>query len=307
MALNVGTVRGGRSVSRKRRWGSKGVGLRQAELLFRDYVRWGFDERGWAKKTRRNYEYRARAADRWLRERESSLFIARTPELKEYLFSTSKNARNRNHIRQSLVAFYDFLVAHDYVTENYAKALPRIKTTKPLPKALTSDLAGQIVHTAHAMGPMTYAFVCVLSYAGLRLSEAINLRWENVGDEWLRFDATKSRTERQIPLHTEVSLALKKWKLDCLSAEWVFPSPRVEGRPFSASYAQRMVGDLGDLVGIHLHPHILRHTFATVLLDTGADLRTVQEALGHSSPSTTAIYTFIRPAKLKEAVARLDF
>jgi integrase len=157
------------------------------------------------------------------------------------------------------------------------------------------------------MGSMTYAFVCVLSYAGLRLSEAINLRWVNVGDEWLRFDATKSKMERQIPLHTEASLALKKWRLDCLSAEWVFPSPRFEDRPFSVSHGQRLIGDLGDLVGIHLHPHVLRHTFATVLLDTGADLRTVQEALGHASPTTTAIYTFIRPAKLKEAVARLDF
>lgn len=275
--------------------------------MFQEYVRWGFDERGWAKKTRRNYEYRARAADRWLRERGSSLFVAKTPQLKEYLFSTSKNARNRNHIRQSLVAFYDFLVARNYVAENYAKALPRIKTTKPLPKALTSEQASLIVHAARAMGPMTYAFVCVLSYAGLRLSEAINLRWENVGDEWLRFNATKSKTERQIPLHTEARLALEKWRIECPSAEWVFPSPRLEGRPFSMSYAQRMIADLGDLVGIHLHPHILRHTFATVLLDTGADLRTVQEALGHASPTTTAIYTFVRPARLKEAVSRLPF
>jgi site-specific recombinase XerD len=306
MAASVGAVRGGQA-SRARRWGKRGVGMRQAELLFLEYVRWGFDERGWAKKTRRNYEYRARAADRWLRERGSSLFVAKTPELKDYLFSTSKNARNRNHIRQSLVAFDDFLVTKRLIPENYARALPRIKTTKPLPKALTSEQAASVVHAARAMGAETYAFVCVLSYAGLRLSEAINLRWVNVGDEWLRFDATKSKMERQIPLHTEASLALKKWKLDCLSAEWVFPSPRYEDRPFSTSHGQRLIADLGDLVGIHLHPHILRHTFATVLLDTGADLRTVQEALGHASPSTTAIYTHVRPARLQEAVSRLDF
>jgi site-specific recombinase XerD len=66
--------------------------------------------------------------------------------------------------------------------------------------------------------------------------------------------------------------------------------------------------EIGLQVGIGLYPHLLRHTFATELLEAnGGDLRVVQEALGHASPATTAIYTKVRPARLEEAIAKLDF
>ena len=86
------------------------------------------------------------------------------------------------------------------------------------------------------------------------------------------------------------------------------PSPRHEGRPISETYLRYIVRDAGNLAGIeHLHPHVLRHTFATRLLERGADLRSTQEVLGHSKLDTTAIYTRVRPARVAEAVEKLDF
>jgi site-specific recombinase XerD len=65
--------------------------------------------------------------------------------------------------------------------------------------------------------------------------------------------------------------------------------------------------DVGELAGIHLYPHLRRHTCPTTLLEAGVDLRTVQEWLGHASPTTTASYTHVRPAMLKEAGDKLSY
>jgi site-specific recombinase XerD len=90
-------------------------------------------------------------------------------------------------------------------------------------------------------------------------------------------------------------------------ARWVFPSDRRLGQPESRTWIRVRLHEVGDMVGIHLHPHLFRHTVATELLESGADIRDVQAFLGHASISTTQIYTQVRPARLQEAVERLSF
>jgi integrase/recombinase XerD len=281
--------------------------LAQRERLFLDFVKWGFDERGWSKDTRSNYRLRVKVADEWLRENlNKSVTAANARSLRDYIFQTVPNPRNRNHIRQALMAFYDFLVAQGYRDDNPARGLPRLRTPKLLPKAITTDEARRVLRAAKVFGPRAEAMIAVLFYTGMRRKEVLNLEWSSIDGEWIRFFATKNQTEREIPLHPEASLALAKWRANSSGAWYVFPSPRNPNRPISTSSLAQTLREVGYMAGVHLHPHLCRHTCATHLLEKGVELRTLQEWLGHASPATTAIYTRVRRPMLADARDAFD-
>ncbi len=111
-----------------------------------------------------------------------------------------------------------------------------------------------------------------------------------------------------MPLHPEAVAATARWRARCPSLRWLYPSPRYPDQPIGYTTVHRRLKEIGQDVGVPgLAPHVLRHTCATAVLEAGADLRAIQELLGHASPDTTAIYTRVRPARLAEAVGRLDF
>jgi integrase/recombinase XerD len=278
--------------------------------FFRAFDRWGFDQRGWSNVTRLKYYTRALAADRWLVEhRGASLMWARPRDLQAYLFSTPPTARNRNNIRQALVGFGDFLVAQGIAAENPALALPRLREPELLPKALEAEQARRIAAAARVLGGEVEPLALLLLYCGLRRTEARLLEWSSFDDSfrWVRFPGKRGRV-RAIPVHADARRALRSWRIANDDARWVFPSPRGNGRPMSETYFRGLIVELGSIAGVEgLHAHLLRHTVATELMEQGADLRTVQEFLGHADPKTTAIYTRVRPARLSEAADRLDF
>ena len=206
------------------------------QRIFYEFERWGFDQRGWSPRTREQYYTRAKRADGWLQaNRNVSLFVAKSDDLKAFLFSTTKSARARNNVRQALVGFGDFLVDRGFHEVNPALTLPRLREPDLIPKALDVDQARQIVAAAKALGPMTDALMCVFLYAGLRRAEAQMLEWRDVDLErgWLRFIG-KGHKQRVVPLHDRAHQALDRWRLMSLEARWVFrhhgmkvaPSPR---------------------------------------------------------------------------------
>lgn len=281
--------------------------MRQKDALFIRFMEWGFDMRAWQPTTRNRYSRRVRAADAWLVEnRNISVLFAKEKDLKAYLFATPPSPRNRNQIRQALVAFGEFLVDAGIAQSNVALGLPRLPEPSLLPKALESQPAHRIQVAAKQFGPMIETLVLCLLFAGLRRNEARLLEWRQVDEGWLHFSGKGSK-ERSVPLAEPLAQALRRWKAQCSDPRWVFPSSRREGHPFSERHMYELVREVGKVAGVQLHPHLCRHTAATRLLETGADLRTVQEFLGHSSPKTTAIYLKIRPPMLKEAVERLTY
>ena len=146
-------------------------------------------------------------------------------------------------------------------------------------------------------------------YAGLRLNEVRTLPWTDFSPDgaWLTFEG-KGRKTRTLPLHPKARSALERWRRATVSGLYVFPSPQGEDRPLSKSHINKRFRELREEAQVpSLTPHVLRHSFATRLMESGADLRTVQEALGHASPKTTAVYTRVRPAGLLEAVERLTY
>ena len=155
---------------------------------------------------------------------------------------------------------------------------------------------------------------CILEtmYAcGLRVSEATSLKMSNVNlDENYLTVIGKGDKERMIPFYKRCSNLLKKYKNESRPIfvkeenDILFLSNR--GKGISNRSVQLMLQDAANKAGIknNVHPHMLRHSFATHLLDNGADLRMVQELLGHENLSTTQIYTHITVDRLKKAVKK---
>jgi integrase len=289
---------------------------KRKEVLFQGFERWGFDEKGWSKRTRQNYLYRARAADAWLEEQyQVSLPYAKEKQLRAYLFSTSPTARNRNHIRQALVGFFAYLIFLEVAESNVAQALPVLPEPRSIPLAMEADVVARLLQGAKACGLRDEAIISTFAYEGMRKSEVRLLTWPQLDEEagWIRFWGKGSK-ERKLPVHPELATILAKWRRKCGDPKWVFPGGNqganggTNGRPISDTSLARIVREVGELVGIpDIHPHLFRHSFATELLEGSGDLRTVQEALGHSSLSTTAGYLKVRPAKLEKVVGSLSY
>ena len=200
------------------------------------------------------------------------------------------------------MAFFDFLVATGRRAENVAAALPRLKEPRPIPRSLDFEDAQMVWGASLYKGGVHRALVGLMLFAGLRKTEARTLTWDRVGD-YLRVMGKGSK-ERAIPIHPALRRSLDN--LERAHASWLFPSPRAEG-PISDTQVRLIIDEVAEASGVKVTPHVLRHTFATRLLEQGADLRQIQELLGHAELSTTAIYTRVTPARLGDAVSLLDF
>lgn len=281
---------------------------RQRSRVFTEFSKWGFDRKGWAPRTREKYYQRALACEFWLlQNRGRSITAAAPKDFQAFLFSTPPTARNRNNIRQALIAFCDFLTDVGYTETNNASGLPRLPEPRHLPKSLTSQQASAVLDASHIFTAEKQALIHVLVYAGLRKSEARLLeRSHVVGWEYLQFMGKGSR-ERVVPIHPELRVSLRRWLASNPDPRWVFPSPRRLGEPISETCFKLWVREIGEAAGIDgLHPHQLRHTLATLLVENGTAPDVVQHTLGHADLRTTQIYLRTRPERVKDAVLALD-
>lgn len=239
--------------------------------------------------------------------RNCSLMWASPRDLQAFLFSLPPSAATRNAARSALLAIFEFFIEQGVTDVNPASGLPRLPVPRSLPKALSPEQSLRVLRAASLFSSPSKEFFYLLLYTGMRRNEARLLEWRHLEDGWVRFEG-KGRKERSIPLHPEVLRALHLWRKDCPSARWVFPSVLNPEKPASTTWIRDRVLELGETSGIPtLHPHQLRHTVATKLLEDGVDLRTLQEFLGHSSLASTMIYTRVRPARVAEAVSHLDY
>jgi len=212
----------------------------------------------------------------------------------------------------SLRSFFRYCQREQLVTTNPAKALRTPRTGRKLPHFLTTDQIVKLLEAPPANEPdglRDRAMLETMYSAGLRVAELVGLDLES----WDR-DANilrvlgKGRKERITPVGRHASKALDRW------LEVRTPSPDAPaddrdalflnrfGERLTTRSIGRMLEKYLNLTGLDRHttPHTLRHTFATHLLDGGADLRSVQEMLGHKSLTTTQIYTHVSTRRLKD-------
>lgn len=210
----------------------------------------------------------------------------------------------------TLKTFYKFLVREGYAKINPALGISGPKKDKKLPRFLDKNQVVKLLETPDGDSLLSFrdrAILELLYSSGIRVSELAGLNFDNIDfiSESVKVRG-KGKKERIVPIGRPAVLAIKKYsdkrvKEGCpkdvkavfVNRFWKRLTPRTVERVV-AKYMKK-----GLLPG-HISPHSLRHTFATHMLDAGADLRSVQELLGHESISTTQIYTHITPERLKE-------
>ena len=216
-----------------------------------------------------------------------------------FLIKHGLDARSVARKLSTLKSFFKILCRLEIVKENPAKDLKTPKTKKSLPGFLTLP---QIEAGLEIDSLRDRAIIEVLYSCGLRASELVGLDLEHVDFNRDEIKVRgKGNKERIIPLGSAAKRALLKYIHERTEmSEALFQNQR--GRRLTTRSLQRIVRKhlqkVAQVSGTN--PHILRHTFATHLLENGADLRAVQELLGHASLSTVQIYTHITTKRLKE-------
>lgn len=211
-------------------------------------------------------------------------------------------------------SFYKMMIVDDRMKENPAEFVTLPKRPKHLPDILTDEDIGAIQATfdrSTADGERNYVIIEVLYGCGLRVSELVTMKLGNIYDEeeCLRIFG-KGDKERWVPINKRALELLEMYIHNVRSHQnikkgeenYVFISRL--GRHLSRNYVFMFLQDAVKKAGIkkHVSPHSLRHSFATELVNGGADLRAVQEMLGHAHLATTEIYTHLSPGYLRETI-----
>jgi len=242
-------------------------------------------------------------------------FLEKTPveqvnyqDLRRYLAQLRvKEYRPRTLSRKlsSLRSFFKFLQRENIIKENPAVLLMSPKLDKPLPKFLSEEEITKFIEMPpldKEMGRRDRAILETLYSAGLRVGELVGLNVEHVDFiSNIVKAAGKGKKERLVPIGDQALKALQNY-LDTRKHKSSAMFLNKNGTRLSDRSVRTIVNKYirAASLNINISPHALRHSFATHLLDRGADLRSVQELLGHVNLSTTQIYTHVSTDKLKK-------
>ena len=222
-------------------------------------------------------------------------------------------ARSQARILSGVRSFYRFLLLDGYISDDPTELLESPTLPQHLPEVLSTeevDLMEASIDLSRWEGHRNRAIIEVLFSCGLRVSELTNLRLSNLylDDHYLRVMG-KGAKERLVPISQRAIDELQCWfacrqemKIKPGEEDYVFLNRR--GAHLTRTMILIMVKQVAAEAGISktISPHTLRHSFATALLEGGADLRAIQAMLGHESIGTTEIYTHIETSTLRQAI-----
>jgi len=231
-------------------------------------------------------------------------------EFSRELASHRLSASSRRRAISAVRSFFKYLSQQKNLEENPAEALESPKVGRPLPHFLTIEQVNTLVQQPNVSTPLGLrdrTLLELLYATGLRVSELISLKLEQVDIEQGLIRVIGKGKKERIVLFGEIS---KEWLMKYLNyarpklaGSKFFPHLFISrrGKPLTRQIVWRMIGIYAKKAGLlSAHPHQIRHSFATHLLEGGADLRAVQTLLGHASITTTEIYTNVQPSYLIE-------
>lgn len=228
-------------------------------------------------------------------------------ELTELGFTAASQARILSGIR----SFYRFLEEEDLIHSNPTRLIEMPQTGRKLPDVLSYDEITKMMNIAdlsNVNGHRNKCMIELLYACGLRVSELISMRFTQVyeNDGFVRVIG-KGKKERLIPVGKTTLKNLKTYLAEVrgtYNSKSDFLFVNRFGGQLSRQSVHKLVKEFAETAGIrkNISPHTFRHSFATHLLEGGADLRAVQQMLGHSSISTTEIYTHIDREYLRETI-----
>lgn len=195
-------------------------------------------------------------------------------------------------------SLFNYLTRQGIIKDNPSKGLRPPKAPRKLPQVLDVDEAVRLVElpTAGVLGMRDRALLELLYSSGLRVSELCSLTWQNLDlDDCLVTVLGKGSKTRMVPIGSHAITALRAWR-EQSSPDYNAPVFPGRGGAFISSRAiQLRMRHLAQQQGIwkRVYPHLLRHSFASHMLESSSDLRSVQELLGHADIATTQIYTHL--------------
>ncbi len=237
-------------------------------------------------------------------------------EFLRWITELGMTATSQARILSGIKAFYKYLMLEDMITKNPAELLESPKLKRKLPEVLDLHEIDQMVAVidhSKPEGMRNKAMIETMFSCGLRASEAVGLKFSDISftDEFVRI-LGKGNKERLVPIGGVALKAIVMYR-DLVRShittqtghhDTVFLNAR--GKGISRVMLFYIIKDLAKKAGItkSISPHTLRHSFATCLVEAGADLRAVQQMLGHESITTTEIYTHIDRAYLQDVITQ---
>lgn len=238
------------------------------------------------------------------------LISLKKEDIKDFLDNVEATARTKAHYLTVFNSFYKYLVFMDKIKSNPCDGIKAPKLEKKLPTYLTNEEIAKLFNI-RLTKPVDYrnkAILEVMYATGARISEVINLELNQIDfEECIIRVVGKGKKERIIPLDDVAIEALdnyinnyRPFLIKNETCNYVFLNKN--GEKISRQMIFKMLKNLANKAGItkEISPHTLRHSFASNLLNNGADLRVIQELLGHENLETTEIYSHLQNKKIKD-------
>ena len=211
----------------------------------------------------------------------------------------------------SLRGFFKWAVSTGFINANPAATLEQPKIPKKLPKVISVKEIEEMLKSD--LTPVEHVILELLYSCGLRVSELVNLKVPDIdlGSKYVRCFGKGSK-ERIIPIGEKAKKTVQEYlaKRNFLLKKYNLNTKSLlildNGKFVNRQYVYNFIHSRGKIIHKNISPHTLRHSFATHLLENGADLRAVQELLGHSNVSTTQLYTHISKKRLKDVYFSIE-
>ena len=258
-------------------------------------------ERNVSAHTRDAYQRDLAAICAWAAMRSRGVLELRTAALRAFVASENRRGLSPKSLQRRLSAcrsFYLWLLKRGRIDANPADAIRAPKAARKLPQVLDVDEAVQLVEVATdaPLGLRDRALLELFYSSGLRLSEVCALKWADLDfAQGLVTVLGKGSKQRIVPVGSHARNALAALREEAAGQPGDFVFPGRGGAQISSRAVQLRVKKLAAQRGVYkrVHPHLLRHSFASHMLESSGDLRGVQELLGHADIATTQIYTHL--------------
>ena len=292
--------------------------IKDDKALLREYHTWLRLERGYSPNTIEGYEMDLEKLRDYAEKHQLDIVHMTFEQLEAFVFEqfkTKKSEATQARILAGIHSWFRFLLYKDYIDQDPSELLEGTKKSKHLPTVLTLeevnammsaiDLSSNEGHRNRAMMEMLYG-------SGLRVSELVNLQLSKIylNEHYMLIEGKGSK-QRLVPISPVAEEWFSYWLQE--RATWPLKPESKDiafvnryGRPMTRAMVFTIVRTLCAAAGITktVSPHTLRHSFATHLLQNGADLRIIQQLLGHEDLATTEIYTHLNVQDLREAVLK---
>ncbi|MGB9892627.1 site-specific tyrosine recombinase XerD [Thermodesulfovibrio sp. Kuro-1] len=284
--------------------------MEQKEIL-KKFLNYLLTEKALSINTVKSYENDLKNFLKWLTEQNILVLNCKKDDIVQYLLNLKEKTYSSTSIARilsSLKQFFRFMIFDSIINHDPTEGLKSPKLWLRLPKALEID---EVKRLLSVMAENKYylrdiAMLELMYASGLRVSELVKLKLSDINFEagFIRVKG-KGDKERVVPIAQRSIDKIKNYLtklrpvlLKKKASEYVFLNNR--GQPMTRQRFWQNIKAIGRIAGVNVTPHMIRHSFATHLLEGGADLRSLQKMLGHSDISTTQIYTKVSMDRLRK-------